>query len=220
MVRRYGYGVPQLQKALRSADDSLTLIAQGVIRPFESGALREMHLYNLPWPKEALLALDAAEVKLQVTLSYFIEPNPGRKGWRKRHRYQSHGLRFELKRGTDSVDDFRRRINKNALEEGATKTTSATTDKWFLGSTARDRGSIHSDTLKGTAVEIAERGVIAVYPVTGWWKEQPARDRSGLGVPYSLVVSIETDAVETDIWTPVAIAVGVPIETVSVARES
>src|SRR5690606_21472063 len=36
-----------------------------------------------------------------------------------------------------------------------------------------DRLSVHSDTWSGTAAELAECGVIAVFPVTGWWKERP-----------------------------------------------
>ena len=62
------------------------------------------------------------------------------------------------------------------------------------------------------AAHLAERGVIGIFPVTGWWKEQPARDRSHLGARYALAVSIETDAQGVDLWTPVATQVGVPIE--------
>lgn len=54
---------------------------------------------------------------------------------------------------------------------------------------------------------------MGIYPVTGWWKEQPARDRS-LGARYALVVSLETDSTEVDIWTPVAQEVGVLVETI------
>jgi hypothetical protein len=36
--------------------------------------------------------------------------------------------------------------------------------------------------------------------------------RSNLGARYALVVSIETPGVETDIWTPVAQQIGVPVE--------
>ena len=42
-----------------------------------------------------------------------------------------------------------------------------------------------------------ERGMIAVSPVSGWWKDQPKHDRSKLGVRYSLIVGIETEAVNT-----------------------
>lgn len=51
-----------------------------------------------------------------------------------------------------------------------------------------------------------------MFPVTGWWKERPDRDRSDDGVRYSLIVSIETPGVDIDIWTPVAAEAGIPIE--------
>lgn len=55
-------------------------------------------------------------------------------------------------------------------------------------------------------------GIIGVYPVSDWWKDQPKRDRSESGARYSLVVSIETEAQNIDIWTPVAQEMGVPVE--------
>jgi hypothetical protein len=58
---------------------------------------------------------------------------------------------------------------------------------------------------------LAARGAIGVYPVSGWWKDLPKRDRSAIGAPYSLIVSIETEAENTDIWTPVAQQIGVPV---------
>jgi hypothetical protein len=68
----------------------------------------------------------------------------------------------------------------------------------------------------GTAADLAERGLIGIYPVSGWWKDQPKRDRSTAGARYSLVVSLETEAENVDIWTPVAQQIGVPIESVIV----
>ncbi|MGH3872992.1 MAG: hypothetical protein ACRDSR_16050 [Pseudonocardiaceae bacterium] len=49
-----------------------------------------------------------------------------------------------------------------------------------------------------------------MFPVTGWWKENPARDHSAGGVRYSFVVSIETPQQDVDIWTPVAEQIGIP----------
>ena len=57
LVRRYGFGVPNLTRALRSGDDALTLVAQSRIRPFEGGKMREMHAHQLPWPKDVLAEL-------------------------------------------------------------------------------------------------------------------------------------------------------------------
>lgn len=213
LLHRYGFGVPALSRALRSANDALTLISQGTIRPYEEGKTREMHLHRLPWPTEALRSLGEQEVRLRVTLSYFVEPNPARRGWRARHRYASHGLRFDVKTGEESVTEFRKRLNKQALAEAGEKpTTSSDSEEWILGDQLRHRGSLHSDVWQGSAVELADRGVIGVYPVSGWWKEQPKRDRSGLGARYALVVSIQTEAADVDIWTPVAQQVGVPLD--------
>lgn len=216
LVQRYGYGVPNLGRALESASSAVTLLVEDSIRPFKDGGLREIHFHDLPWPRAVLLALGDAQVRVRVTLSYFIEPNPGRRGWQTRHRYQSHGLRFQVKSATESVDEFRKRLNKAAMDDGDVRpSASGHNDGWFLGPTARDRGSIHSDVLAGFAADIAERGSIAVFPVTGWWKEQKKRDRSEKGARYALIVSIETDDVDTDIWTSVAsqIQVGTAIET-------
>lgn len=212
LVRRYGLGVPSLPRALRSANDALTLIAQAIIRPFSKGKMNEMHVHELPWPKDALEQLGPTPVKLRVTLSYFVEPNPGRRGWRKRHRYASHGLRFDVKTATESVDEFRKRLNEKALDEEEDRpSTASDSSEWYLGEQTRNRGSLHSDVWVGTAADLAARSALGVYPVSGWWKDKPKRDRSAVGTPYSLVVSIETEAEGADIWTPVAQQVGVPV---------
>jgi hypothetical protein len=213
LIRRYGFGVPYLSRALRSANDSLTLVAQGVIRPFAGGKMREMQLYDLPWPKEALQQLGETPMQLRITLSYFVEPNPGRRGWRRRHRYASHGLRFDVKRPTETNDDFRKRLNERALSEEEEKPRSSSdSSEWFLGEQTRNKGSVHSDVWVGTAADLAERGLIGIYPVSGWWKEQPKRDRSAMGARYALIVTLETEAENVDIWTSVAQQIGVPIE--------
>jgi len=83
MLRAYGFGVPDLEKAKFSADHLLTLVSQRKIKPFTKGSgsdakLNEMHYYALPWPEDALNSLAPETlVKLKVTLSYFVEPNPG-----------------------------------------------------------------------------------------------------------------------------------------------
>ncbi|ABK43803.1 conserved hypothetical protein [Magnetococcus marinus MC-1] len=215
LVRRYGYGVPSLNRALRSANDALTLIAQASISPFTEGKMNDMHLHELPWPKDVLQELGETPVRLRVCLSYFIEPNPGRRGWKKRHRYASHGLRFDLKLPTESPEEFHKRLNKNALDEDEGKPDGGSgMSDWFIGE-ARNKGSIHLDIWDGTAADLAERGIVGIYPVSGWWKDQPKRDRSQFGARYSLIITIETDADGVDVWTPVAQEVGVPVEVLS-----
>ncbi len=207
-------GVPALDRAVYSATDALTLVVEDVIHPFDgNGRMREMHLHTLPWPTEALADLGAELVDLRVTLSYFIEPNPGSRGWVRRYSYASHGLRFDVRRATESTESFRKRINQLALAEEERRPPGHASDtaEWYFGPDLRSSGSIHTDVWRGTAADLADRGAIAIYPVTGWWKERPTRDHSERGARYSLVVSIETTAEEVDIWTPVAQEVGMPI---------
>ena len=99
LLRRYGWGVPSEERVLTSAHNAVTLVTQDEFVPFEGPeyAARAFRLHELPWPEEALRDLAAANVTLRVTLSYFIEPSPGRKGWGHKFRFQSHGLRFEVK---------------------------------------------------------------------------------------------------------------------------
>lgn len=209
-LRRYGYGVPVEAIAVRSAQDALTLIAEGQITPFSGGTMNEMQLHSLPWPLDVLSDLGNVESRLRITLSYFVEPNPGRRGWRKRHQYASHGLRFEVKTPTESIAEFRRRINQRVRDENEDKTTSVgDAPDWFLGPVLRSKGSLHHDVWNGTAADLAQRGVVAVYPVSGWWKDQKSVARA---CRYSLVISIELPETEIDIYSPVANQIRVPIE--------
>lgn len=213
LVRRYGFGVPSLERALRSGTDALTLVVQDTIRPFRDGRYGEMNVHELPWPTEQLRQLGEAKVRLRVTLSYFVDPPPapGRRGWRDRYRYASHQLRFHLRRPAESTEELRKRINMLDVEPEEDRPTGERGIDWFLGD-ARYRGSLHSDYwIKGTAADVAACGAIAVVPVTGWWKDDTRRDRSARGARYALIVSIETDAVGIDLWTPVAAQVGLPV---------
>lgn len=217
-LRYCGYGEPSLARSLWSAGDSLTLIAEAEIQPFvqESRSdvkLNEMHVHQIPWPVEALRALGGTEVELRVTLSYFIEPNPARRGWIRRHRYASHGLRFDVQTPTESLDEFRARINKLAKEEDEEiPITSSDSAEWLLGPKLRSKGSLHSDVWRGTATALAERKHIIIYPVGGWWKERPQLGRGNDKVRYALLVSVKSPVAEIDLYTPIANAVALTLE--------
>jgi Subtilase family len=214
LLRRYGMGVADEARALRSASDALTLVVEDVIHPFDGrGHLREMHVHDLPWPTDVLTELGEAEVRLRVTLSYFVEPNPGRRGWVRRYAYPSHGLRFEVRRPTEPTDAFRQRLNALALEEEEHRPgTRSDASQWMFGPSERTVGSVHSDIWRGAAAELADRGMVAVYPVSGWWKERTQRDHSERGARYALILSIQSSVEEVDIWTPVAQQIGIPID--------
>jgi hypothetical protein len=208
-LRVYGHGVPNLDRALWSASNAATMVVQEELQPFdrESGArpkTKDMHLHGLPWPREVLEDLGAENVSMRVTLSYFIEPSPGRRGWTRRHRYQSHGLRFDVKRPLESLDEFRQRLTRTAWDDPDVRPeTTGESREWELGRNLRTRGSIHSDHWTGTAADLAASGFIGVYPVTGWWRERPHLERWNRRTRYALIVSIATPRVDVDLYTAI-----------------
>jgi hypothetical protein len=215
LVRRYGYGVPDLTRALQSASNDLTLVAEDKLQPFylelNTIKTKDMNFYQLPWPSEVLEGLGEVPVELKVTLAYFIEPNPGERGWSTRHRYSSHGFRFEVKNSLETIDDFKWRINQAVRQKDDVKPSNTSDGEWFLGPNTRDGGSIHSDIWSGTAVELASKDAIAVYPVGGWWKEKKYLERYNSVSHYSLIISIRVPRADVDIYTPVANLVGISV---------
>ncbi|WP_419939297.1 S8 family peptidase [Candidatus Palauibacter sp.] len=219
LLRRCGFGVPDLDRALWSVANSLTMVVEETLVPFERGksgnvVTREMQLHNLPWPQGSLEELGNTPVEMRVTLSYFIEPNPSRRGVRSRYRYESHGLRFDVKRPLETIDSFRGRISAAARDDEYASGTSGDDPAWLIGTQSRHRGSLHADIWRGTAADLASRGAIAVYPTAGWWKTRSALGHYERAVRYSLVVSIRAPDVDVDLYAEVAnqIDVGVPVE--------
>jgi len=227
LLRICGYGVPKLNDALYCLSNSLTLISQAELTPFEKKIQesigrdgtrklasryisREMHLYNLPWPKDTLTELGAMQVTMRITLSYFIEPSPGEVGWEDRYRYASHGLRFEVNGPGESESEFVQRVNEQARDDGEHPGTEGIGGNWLIGA-ARNVGSIHSDIWHGRAADLAGSNLIAVYPSVGWWRERHHLNRWSRRTRYTLIVSIYTPQEDIDIYTPVAVQIGLPV---------
>ena len=212
-VRCVGFGVPDMEKALWSASNSLSMIVEDRLQPFEKKdgkmATRDMHLHDLPWPRESLLELEVTEVEMTVTLSYFIEPNPSSRIVSGKYSYQSHGLRFDVKRPLESIDEFRKRINRQARDEEEGTTNAPSDPNWLLGPQFRHKGSIHKDVWRGKAVELAERGQIAVYPAMGWWRTRTVLERYNKSARYALVVSIAVPDIDVDIYSDVSAQIAV-----------
>ncbi|WP_291325382.1 S8 family peptidase [Desulfovibrio sp. UCD-KL4C] len=220
LLRTCGHGVPSLQRALRCASNRLTLIAQEALQPFgkKDGRVctKDMHVFDLPWPKDVLADLGAVDVTLKITLSYYIEPSPGEVGWTDRYRYPSHTLRFALNNPGESRGVFEKRLTTEALEEGEKPATKEDTGRWTIGSNQRHLGSVHSDMLTGTAADLADCHLIGIYPVIGWWRGRAWLGKLESKARYSLIVSLFTPAEHLeqviDIYTPVANQVRVSTE--------
>jgi len=215
-IRICGYGVPNLERALYCAANSLTLASQAILQPFDQHPVdsryisRDMHLYTLPWPKEVLAGLGETPVKMRVTLSYFVEPSPGAVGWQDRYRYASFALRFECNGPTENEGDFIARVNRLARDEDEHIGTDGSGSRWTIGE-ARNVGSIHSDIWSGRAADLAASNLLAVYPAVGWWRERHHLGKWDKQARYSLLVSIHLPEQQVDIYTPVSVQIGVTV---------
>ncbi len=201
VVRRQGYGVPDFERAVSSARNDLTLLAQREIQPFvRSGAgavFNEVHFYDLPWPQETLTELFEKTVTMKVTLSYFIEPNLSGRAATRPDTYRSFGLRFALKKRTETNAQFKQRYGK-ALQEGRLPTVKEK-DYWLLGSNAIAAGSLHCDLWRGQAAELAGHDAIVIFPVVGWWKTLLGKKRMNDRARYALAISIDAREHEVDL---------------------
>jgi hypothetical protein len=202
LARHFGYGVPSLARALASAENDLVLLAQRKLAPFhrlrttdEEGhsklkkpSFKQIDYYNLPWPVTSLEQLAEKQVALKVTLSYFIEPNPNWDAVLAPQRYQSFGLRFDLKRSTETEteQEFYERINEME-RDGSSRGPAAQDDGWTFGSQNIAAGSVHCDVWRGSAIDLASRG-----------KRHSAETR------YSLTVSISSEAQDVKLYTEIA----------------
>lgn len=217
LLKVFGFGKPELGRALYSQESALTFVAQEFIQPFgyndkNQPETNEIHFFNLPWPKEILLEMGNIPVRLRVTLSYFIEPGAGEIGWKDKYRYQSHGLRFDINNVGEEEDEFRKRVNFEARDENEEVNSNSGSNRWVIGTNNRSNGSIHSDYWEGTAADLSTCNLIAVFPIIGWWRERKHLGKVENLTRYSLVISLETPAQEVELYTTVKNMIEVPIE--------
>lgn len=216
LMRGYGHGVINEQRALDSLSNQTTFFTEGLIQPYRGKAgmalLNECHLIALPWPKELFTSSPDTTFTLRVTLSYFIQPNPGTRSWDngKKYKYASHLLGFTPKHSGHSMAEFRSRLN--ADEENITD--SLNDPGWAIGDKLRRKGgSLIQDVWRGSATDLSEMEAIAVFPrAKGWWatrKYDSDRQEHNChlkSVHYSLIISIETEA-DLPIYTSVSTAI-------------
>lgn len=206
MVRRFGYGVPDFNRANASAQNHLALIAQTEIQPFkkEERKFNECHYFSLPLPASILEELGNTQIQLKITLSYFVDPNPGLSANVDPQRYQSFGLRFDLRRKGETITNFKKRVNAAERENPRGAGPGGPDDSgWLLGPKSVAAGSLHCDVWTGPAIDLLGRDQICISPVNGWWRNRASLETCNKQSRYSLIVTIKTNDNNIDIYTPI-----------------
>lgn len=216
LARRFGYGRPSLDRAAGSAAASLAMVSQSHIRPYRQGdasgaKFNVFHLYQLPWPKQALADIADADVRLRVTLSYFVDPNPSADAPLDPARYRSFGLRFDLRKKGETAAAFAGRMNQNA-DAPEDDLDLAEDDKARLfGSKSVSAGSLHVEEWTCSAADFIERDTLAIYPVGGWWKTAKDKAVNEQEARYSLVVTLDAGDADVDLYSEIEQQVAVKI---------
>jgi hypothetical protein len=140
-----------------------------------------------------------------VTLSYFVEPNLTGRAATRPDTYRSFGLRFEMKKRSETRAAFRHRVNASQAKDEVE--AEGDISYWLLGPKSIQAGSLHCDIWRGHAVDLALHDAIAVYPVGGWWKSHVGQRRMTDKGRYALILSIAAPGQSVDLSTEVKILV-------------
>ena len=143
-------------------------------------------------------------MRLKLTLSYFIEPNPGASSAVDPQRYQSYGLRFDLRRRLETVTQFIERVNPLERDNPLEGVETVEDDGWRFGPQSIATGSVHCDEWRGPAVRLAARDLICVKPVMGWWRSRGSLDECNRQTRYALVATLSAPEIEIDLHTSIA----------------
>jgi hypothetical protein len=153
-------------------------------------------------------------VGLKVTLSYFIEPNPGASASVDPQRYQSYGLRFDLRRKLEAVSDYVERVNALEREDPLGRATVSPDDeRRMFGPQSVSAGSLHCDVWRGPAADLAARDIICVKPIVGWWRDRVSPEVCNKQTRYSLVVTLRRPQLNVDLYTPISNVVQTNVDT-------
>ena len=211
ILRCYGYGEPDSGRCNFSAGHAVTMIREDQLQPYalKKGSIRlnDCHIHILPWPKQLLEQNYTSTIRLRITLSYFIAPNPSANNalGSSRYRYGGCLLRFLVRHKEESVTNFEARLKRTASENdengnGSTPSNTIRTDTgWALGSKLCGKGgSLVHDVWEGSVADLLAMDRIAIYPAKGWWaanRKFPDTDRwhncHTFPIRYSLIVSLE-----------------------------
>lgn len=224
LLRKVGYGVPDIQKARYSASNDLSLIIEKEFQTYtfkrddSKKKVCQIMFFDMNWPIDFLMSdeIKDKKIKIKFTLSYFIKPNPSSRGYKSNFSYQSHNLRFDIQAPTETDDAFKTRVGLAVeSEEKEQNIIKAEKLEWKYGvrSQMRTTGSIHQDELEVTAADLASMRNVAVYSVGGWWKDRKKISPEDTMSRFSLVISLDAGENEIDLYTQIKNAIAIENKT-------
>ena len=211
-IRTIGYGIPNLERAIRNTPNRITLFTSRE----RNIKARQAHVYQVQLPPELISQGEDIEILVEITLSYKAQPRRTR---RNRRRYLSTWLDWDCsKRGEDPSAFLDRILKEYDAPEDVEKGEGIFT--WTLGKQknyktikgiSRSAGTIQKDWTIVKSYELREAFCIAVVGHEGWNNDPDAY------APYSLVVSFEAINADIPVYSPMVEA-QIPLEVKTEVR--
>ena len=197
--RYYGYGVPDVNRALNNSQSRITFIQDGKIGP------KKADIYRLKIPNELKGEGKEFRMLVEVTLSFTAKTRLTRKG---SHSYLSNWIEWQSSRYNEGFTSFRSRTieyletDEEAIEAGAIE-EGADAIKWVIRENPAFNKLVginrnNSTVQKSWAIiepqQFAEEFSIAVIGHFGWDKNLENE------IPYALCVSFEVLDAQMNIY--------------------
>lgn len=187
VLRRIGYGIPDLERATSNSPYRTTLISGG---RFSRRAItaNECHIYQVPIPDNMRRPGDDYEILIEVTLSYVAQPRRTRRNLR---RYMSTWVEWTSNRLGESLASFKARAIKG--NEGDEEGDSF---GWTLGNNPRhglikgarrSSGTVQKDWSVKKSNALPENFCIAVVGHEGWNHDPDAEAKYALTVSFEIL---------------------------------
>ena len=186
VMRMFGFGIPNLENATSNHEYRSTLISQGEqrIRP------EEAKIFQIPIPVELRSPGDNFDVQIEVTLSYAAQPRRTR---RDRKRYLSSWLEWKTSNLGESIQNFRRRVFKDA--DKSVKTEQGKTVPWVvkdrrnngIEGIGRSAGTVQKDWAIVKNNQLPEEFCVAVIAHKGWSKDPDTEVKFALAITFESI---------------------------------
>lgn len=210
MLRRVGYGVPNVDKAIRNNEYRVTLISNGLL---EIGD-KEAHIFTVNIPQEIRDVGENYNILVEITLSYASKPKRTRRSHKS---YLSTWLDWVCSKKNESHQDFEARIfeaDSTGEDDGQFPWMIHERTNWGkIKDFSRSKQTLQKDWCILNASELSEIFCIAVRGHKGWGSLFKAK--------YAIAVSFEAIDDNIEIYERIRLenTVSVEVDTPEVRVE-
>ncbi len=201
MLKLYGYGIVNLDRALGNTNFRVTTFSPG--KP--SIRAREAHIYKIPVPEVVRKPGNENKIRIEVTLVYSAKPKRTRKLAR---RYFSTWVDWQTNALGEGLEEFAGRVLKN--QPVHRKSSVRIVIPWTIGhkksdgqlsNIRRGAGATQKDWADVRAHELPKEFLISVVGHEGWSKDP--EDEAN----YCLIVSFEAIDGDLEIYSDIKVAI-------------